>query len=79
MIDEGSLRERFPEILWDQPVLVKVAVGPESPLASVQRWCCRYCIAAQGMKGADVLTGSVPFAYVIRDEALDHIEREHHD
>jgi hypothetical protein len=73
MIDEGTLRERFPEIPWDQPVIVRVKVGVE-----VDRFVCRYCICMEnGLRS--LLHGIVPFGFFTRVEALDHIEREHHD
>lgn len=75
-VDEGVLRERFPEIPWDQPVLITIPDGARLR----QFWCCRQCIAlvgvkAQGMLSDDPQTGVFPS----RQEALDHIERAHHD
>ena len=94
MIDEGELRSRFPEIPWDQPVDVQV-LGPSMPFetdvesegntliirgpASVTRWVCRYCIAIHGVKSIDVRENRCSFAFVERSDALDHIERDHHE
>ena len=71
MIDEGTLRERFPEIPWDQPVKVSViGFGPG-------RWVCRYCIALHGLRGDEINDSA--FVFDTREETLDHIERDHHD
>lgn len=72
MLDEGTLRERFPEIPWDQPVQVHVTT-----IASY--WCCRYCIALEGVSARNLIRGNVPFAFPTRDACLDHIEEGHHD
>jgi hypothetical protein len=75
-MDEGTLRERFPEIPWDQPVLITV----EGYVSSHSHWVCRYCIAIHGVKAIDLIQERVPeMAYALRRLALDHIEREHHD
>lgn len=71
MIDEGELRERFPEILWDQPVPVSV-VG-----ASIYRHACRYCIAMYGLVGTEVTKSA--YVFHTREEALEHIGKIHHD
>jgi hypothetical protein len=73
MIDEGTLRERFPEIPWDQPQKVYVGGGEH------HYFVCRYCVAGYGVKASDLLDHRVPFAFETREHALDHIEREHHD
>ena len=90
MIDEGTLRERFPEIPWDQPQEVSVlkpnVVEDEHGVerfiegAGVASfWVCRYCVSLYGVKASDLLDHRVPFAFDSRSHALDHIEREHHD
>jgi len=71
MLDEGTLRERFPEIPWDQPVELVLSRDYNHDVI----WVCRYCVALDTL-------GSPVFAAVLynsRQEALDHIEREHHD
>jgi hypothetical protein len=88
-MDEGTLRERFPEIPWDQPVDIQV-LRPTSEFesegnvlvvspATITRWVCRYCIAMRGVKAADLLANTVAFAFELRDDALNHIEVVHHD
>lgn len=88
-LDEGSLRERFPEIPWDQPVEVHV-LGPTMEIervedlvtargAAITRWVCRYCISLHGVKAQDITAGNCPFAFASRDDALAHIELVHHD
>ena len=89
MIDEGTLRERFPEIPWDQPQEVSVlkpnVVEDEHGVerfiegAGVASfWVCRYCVCMDdGLRS--LMRGIVPFGFFVRQEALDHIEREHHD
>jgi hypothetical protein len=73
VIDEGTLRERFPEIPWDQPV-------PLTILGDERRWyACRYCIALHGMRAADVLAGENSFTFLGKQPAFAHIEMEHHD
>lgn len=71
-MSEGALRERFPEIPWDQPVEVHV-----STVASF--WCCRVCIALEGVSAQNLIRGNVPFAFEKREHCLDHIEESHHD
>jgi len=89
VIDEGTLRERFPEIPWDQPqevsVLAEQAVEvPEGTTFLTSHgyesfWVCRYCVSLYGVKASDLLDHRVPFAFQTREHCLDHIEREHHD
>lgn len=72
MIDELELRSRYPEIPWDQPVLVSVT--------GLHRWVCRYCIAMHGLKAQDIVQKREPeFVYHDRADALAHIDNEHHD
>jgi hypothetical protein len=72
-LDEGTLRERFPEIPWDQPVSAWAEVVYDKADGhgdyDIERWVCRYCVVM-----LDTTRG-----YVTRQLALDHIEREHHD
>lgn len=68
-LDEGTLRERFPEIPWDQPVRVSVL--------DVTYFVCRYCIATYGLKGSEI--ENTEHAFYSRRHALDHIERAHHE
>jgi len=78
VIDEGALRERFPEIPWDQPQ--EVSVFKPKPNAMPEHfWVCRYCVSLYGVKASDLLDHRVPYAFQAREHALDHIEREHHD
>ena len=88
MIDEGTLRERFPEIPWDQPQEVSVlnptvedSGGNFIAIGSgyTNFWVCRYCVSLYGVKASDLLDHRVPFAFDSRSHALDHIEREHHE
>jgi hypothetical protein len=72
VLDEGTLRERYPEIPWDQPVLIEVAGGGHY-------YVCRYCVASIGVRARDLEAKRVPFAFEFRGEALDHIEAVHHD
>jgi hypothetical protein len=72
MIDEGILRERFPEIPWDQPVQVSVFRHPRV-------WVCRYCIAQHGLRAEGVINERIAFSYHSREQALNHIEAVHHD
>lgn len=67
-MSDASLREHFPEVTWDEPLLVSV-MGHES------RWVCRYCIAQRGLK-ADRIERT-PFAFLSRNQATEHIERKH--
>lgn len=70
-MDEGTLRERFPEIPWDQPVELVLSRSHRHDVI----WVCRYCVALDAL-------GSPAFAavpYNVRDEALEHIDRAHHD
>lgn len=77
LIDEGTLRERFPEIPWDQPVLITVPLDFHNE-RSIERWVCRQCIALDdGL--ATLIKGRIGIGFLTRDQALDHIEREHHD
>lgn len=62
--DESVLRERFPWIPWDQPIR-RTVFRAGGKLERV--YVCRYCVSE----------GDVTFAS--REEALSHIEREHHD
>ena len=71
--DEGELRRRYPEIPWDQPVRIKVLAG------SPGWWVCRVCIALHGLKASELETGGLPFAFMTRRLALDHIEMAHHE
>ena len=68
-LNEKALRERYPEIRWQEPVEIHV-------LGGVSRWVCRYCIALHGIKGHQV--ASSPFAFGSRLEALEHIEKNHY-
>lgn len=88
MLDEGTLRERFPEIPWDQPQ--EVTVLKEDVLDTPGNflmfehgyekfWVCRYCVSLYGVTAQGLLDHRVPFAFTEREHALDHIEREHHD
>jgi hypothetical protein len=73
MLDEGTLRERFPEIPWDQPVHLMITGHGEF-------WACRYCIAMHGLRAADVLNGIIPeMVYDDRVFAKLHIDAVHHD
>jgi hypothetical protein len=80
-LDEGTLRERFPEIPWAQPVLVTVALSMDdlSGAGTIERYCCRYCITLDGLSALQLIRGNVPFAFVEREHCLDHIEERHHD
>jgi hypothetical protein len=85
MIDEGELRRRFPEIPWDQPVLVSVLAPNLSIDAAphddyISRWVCRYCIAMHGLKAQAIVQRREPeFVYLTREDALEHIETVHHE
>lgn len=72
MIDEGELRSRYPEIPWDQPVQIHLT-------SSEAFWCCRICIALEGVSARNLIRGNVPFAFREREHCLDHIEEGHHD
>jgi|RhiMethySRZTD1v2_1073278.scaffolds.fasta_scaffold4329403_2 hypothetical protein len=72
MFDEGTLRERFPEIAWDQPV--KLTIPGE-----FTGWACRYCVVMLGLRSIDVLSGEAAGVYPSRQHAYLHIERVHHD
>lgn len=78
MLDEGTLRERFPEIAWDQPVQLLVPKGLHTPEV-LERWGCRYCIALYGLKAQDIIQSSSTFVFVRRRDCLDHIEAAHHE
>ena len=78
MIDELTLRERFPEIPWDQPVEVFVS-GDPLPTKYPSYWCCRYCIALEGLSARQLIRGNVPFGFDERAHCLDHIEERHHE
>jgi hypothetical protein len=67
LVDDGSLRERFPEIPWDQPMRLRL------PGLCPDLWACRWCIAI-GLGHLPALT-----IYDTRREALDHIAQVHHD
>lgn len=72
MIAESELRERFPEIDWDEPVIVTI------PHADLVLYCCRICIAQRGLKGADILNGTQPRGvFFFRELAEAHIEETH--
>ena len=73
-MDEGELRERFPEIPWDQPVEVKVAGMEQMPV-----WVCRVCIALQGLRAVDLHPITIRHAFYSRDDCLVHIEATHHE
>jgi hypothetical protein len=77
VIDEGSLRDEFPEIAWDQPQRITITGGEGT---SYYGWLCRYCVALKGLRAVDVLQGN-PDAPVweTREEALGHIALFHHD
>jgi len=71
MVDESTLRERFPEIPWDQPVPVLTVTDFEDNSLYAGVWVCRICVARYD---------SLPLVgYDDRAAVLDHIEREHHD
>jgi hypothetical protein len=72
MLDEADLRHDFPMIPWDQPVEVHV-----STISSF--WCCRICIALEGVSAQNLIRGNVPFAFPTRKACLDHIEEGHHE
>jgi hypothetical protein len=74
MIDEGELRQRFPEIPWDQPVRLVVTGGEGT---SYYGWACRYCIATHGLRASDA--PSSEYVFQTREDALDHVEKVHHD
>jgi hypothetical protein len=44
-----DLEERFPGILWREPVMIKVEGAAES------HYGCRVCIALEGIAGRDVI------------------------
>jgi hypothetical protein len=75
VLDESTLRERFPEIPWDQPMMVTFSGrrGTEPAQTSFLIFTCRYC-AALAWHSANFTVG-----FWDREQALDHIEREHHD
>jgi hypothetical protein len=50
---DESLRSRLPEIPWDEPLTVHV--GDKQALV------CRYCVACDGLRGIDVMTGASGF------------------
>lgn len=64
-LSEEELRDNFPSIEWDVPI--KVTVLTEEP-----RFCCRYCIAMEGLQGSAVKEKGGTFA-----EIEAHIEKEH--
>jgi hypothetical protein len=75
VIDEGTLRERYPEIPWDQPVLIRI-----EPYDDLPWWVCRICIALHGLKARDIIQQRKPeFVYRERAHALMHIEKAHHE
>jgi hypothetical protein len=74
-VNEGELRSRYPEIPWDQPVHVSVLDHED-----LQTWVCRYCIALHGLKAQDIIHSALPdMAFASREDALEHIDRAHHD
>jgi hypothetical protein len=80
MIDEGTLRARYPEMPWDQPVALSVfnEWGSEPPV--LEFFACRYCIAMHGVKAQDIIHGRTPESvFTTRDDCLVHIESAHHD
>jgi hypothetical protein len=79
LIDEGTLRERFPEIAWDQPVAVTILGAEELPDDEALFWVCRYCIAMKGLRAQDARAGTAEHVFSLRAACLDHIERVHHD
>lgn len=76
MISELELRTRFPEIPWDQPVLVHIA-GDRTEAAY---WVCRYCIAMYGLRAQELVQADeYEYAFPQRPRVLAHIERAHHE
>lgn len=70
---EQELRQRYPEIPWDRPVKIQIA-GMEQ----LDLWVCRFCIAMQGLKAADIVAGVPPeFAFHSYVECLTHIDTAH--
>jgi hypothetical protein len=46
----------------------------------LQTWVCRYCIALHGLKAQDIIHSALPdMAFASREDALEHIDRAHHD
>ena len=83
-MDEGTLRERFPEIPWDQPlhVVTRRLKSKDVLYASV----CRYCFFTYGValapkrgKRLEVDLDAVEFAFTSNTACMNHIERVHHD
>ena len=67
MTDAVSLRERFPEIQWDEPIAL-TTMGHEL------FWACRICVCLVGVKGADLIDGRLsPGVYRERDDCVEHI------
>jgi hypothetical protein len=64
---ETALRQRFPEIAWDEPI--KITVG------GYERWVCRLCIATHGLKASDI--DRVPYAFKTYENAVAHVRGEH--
>jgi hypothetical protein len=65
----ADLRQRYPEIAWDEPVRVFVA----GTLGHSGRWVCRICIATEGLKAKDV--DSLSYAFETKAQAEKHIRR----
>lgn len=66
VITEEELRERFPDISWDEPI---PAIHAET---AERRFACRYCIGMYGLRGADH-----DGLWETKAEVLDHISQFH--
>lgn len=66
MTTDAELRERFPEIKWDEPVAVVLSTTGE------RRFACRFCIGQYGLRGADH-----DGLWETPDEVLVHITQFH--
>jgi hypothetical protein len=62
-----ELRQKYPEIAWDEPV--RITVGTDA------YWTCRICIALNGLRAAEI--ARTPFAFTHRSTAEGHILQEH--
>lgn len=63
-VSAQELRDRYPEIEWDEPVRVTVgSIG--------QWWVCRVCIAQYGLKASEI--DVTPFAFVQERDAIKHV------